>query len=504
MNVSGSQRWLAIRFPDLSLTALKLHHPTEKPVIVIEKKRIIFANALAEEAGAQVNMDITTAQLLSGCEVVERDETKEQYVLTVLSEQLYHFSPYIECYHSEKLVQSALLLEVSSCLTLFGGLKALSDIVFGCLAKKPYGFEYGLAHSAKAAWYLSFDYHDVTGNETRSMFVDRLNRLPVTLLFDYPEAMETLCKTGFKTWGDLARQIEGKSISSFRKRLGEAFTDVLCEIYGIDQHIQQASLFAKPRNIYKPEEWFEEEIQFEYPVTVVEQLKPALESLLHELSSYLRRRQQQCQYIEWCISDIYKNKEFVKVNSDSPQNQWQLLYDLSLIQFDNRELPFEVDTIKLACCHAMPLQARSQVLDFDRNRRRKTVHDFATTIAKLKARLGDSAVYKLGYRDSRVPEITNAIVALADRCHQELPDIHLKALRPTWLLTRPELIELKRNQLHWHGYLSVLVGPERVIGEWWEKPVARDYFLAKRQDSLPIWIYFDLYEKRWYVHGVFA
>jgi protein ImuB len=500
----SSRLWLAIRFSDLPLTALKLDDSVEKPIVVIEKKRVIFANALAEEAGAKVGMDITTAQLLSGCEVVERDEAKEQSALSELSEQFYHFSPYIDRYRSDELAQSGLLLEISSCLKLFGGLNALSEIVFTHLAQTLYGFEYGLAHSAKAAWYLSFDHHEIVGNETKSLFIERLNTLSIDLLFDYPKAVDALSKTGFKTFGDLAKQIEGKSISSFKKRLGAAFTDVLCEIYDIDQNFQQSSLFEKPRDIYRPVEWFEEEIQFDYPVTNVEQLKPAFESLLQELSSYLRKRQQQCQYIEWCISDIYRKKEFVKVNSDEPQSYWQLLYDLSLIQFDNKELPFEVDTVKLTCHHVMPLQTKSQVLDFDQSRRRKSVNDFAVTIAKIKARLGDSAVYKLGYRDSRVPEITNAMVALADRCNQELPDIHLKALRPTWLLTQPELIDVKGNRLYWHGYLTTLVGPERVIGEWWEKPVARDYFLAKRHDSLPVWIFFDLYDKQWYIHGVFA
>lgn len=504
MSVSSSRLWLAIRFSDLPLTALKLDDPVEKPIVVIQKKRVIFANELAEEAGAQVEMDITTAQLLSGCEVVERDEAKEQSALSELSEQFYHFSPYIDRYRSNEIAQSGLLLEISSCLKLFGGLRAISEMVFTHLAQTPYGFEYGLAHSAKAAWYLSFDCHEIAGNETKSVFIERLNKLSIDLLFDYPKAVEALSKTGFKTFGDLAKQIEGKSISSFKKRLGAAFTDVLCEIYDIDQNFQQSSLFEKPRDIYRPVEWFEEEIQFDYPVTNVEQLKPAFESLLQELSSYLRKRQQQCQYIEWCISDIYRKKEFVKVNSDEPQSQWQLLYDLSLIQFDNKELPFEVDTVKLICHHVMPLQTKSQVLDFDQNRRRTSVHDFTITIAKLKARLGDSAVYKLGYRDSRVPEITNAMVALADRCNQELPEVHLKALRPTWLLTQPEMIEVKGNKLHWHGYLSTLVGPERVIGDWWEKPVARDYFLAKRHDNLPVWIYFDLYDKQWYIHGVFA
>lgn len=504
MSASSSRLWLAIRFSDLSLSALKLDGSAEKPIVVIQKKRVIFANALADAAGAQRDMDITTAQLLSGCEVVERDEEKEQAVLHELSGQFYHFSPYIDRYCSDGLVQSGLLLEISSCLKLFGGLKSFSERVFTHLAQTPYSFEYGLAHSAKAAWYLSFDSYAIAGDETKPLFIQRLNKLPIDLLLDYPKAVEALAKMGFKTFGDIARQIEGQSISSFKKRLGTTFTDILCDIYNIDQNFQQSSLFEKPRDIYRPVEWFEEEIQFDYPVTIVEQLKSAIEDLLQQLSYYLRKRQQQCQYIEWCISDIYKNKEFIKVNSDEPQSHWQLLYDLTLIQLDNKELPFEVDTIKLVCHHVMPLQHKSQVLDFDQNPRRKTVRDYAITIAKLKARLGDSAVYKLGYRDSRVPEVTNAMVALADKCNQELPEIHFKALRPTWLLTKPELIEVKNNQLHWHGYLSVLVGPERVIGDWWEKPVARDYFLARRHDNLPVWIYFDLYSKQWYVHGVFA
>ncbi len=505
MSAPNSRLWLAIRFSDLPLTALKLDDSAKKPMVVIQKKRVVFANPLAEEAGAQVGMDITTAQLLSGCEVVERNETKEQQSLYEVSEQFYHFSPYIDRYRSEELAQSGLLLEVSSCLTLFSGIEALSEKVFASLAKTPYGFEYGLAHSAKAAWYLSFASYNIRGDETKALFIDRLNKLPIGLLFDYPKAIDALSKTGFKTFGDLAKQIEGKSISSFKKRLGMAFTDALCEIYDIDQNFQQSSLFEKPREIYKPAEWFEEEIQLGYPVTIVEQLEPAIESLLQQLTSYLRKRQQQCQYIEWVISDIYRKKETIKVNSDEPQSQWELLYDLSLIQFNNRELPFEVDTIKLICHHVMPLQHKSNVLDFEQTRRRKTsVQDFTVTIAKLKARLGESAVYKLSYCDSRIPELSNVMIALAEKCNQELPEIHQQGLRPTWLLKEPALIELRNDRLYWHGYLSTIVGPERIIGDWWRKPVARDYFLAKRHDNQPLWIYFDLYDKQWYVHGVFA
>lgn len=505
MNEKHSRLWLAIRLSDLPLYALKLEDPLTKPIVVIERKKVVYANAVAEEAGAGIGMDGTTAQLLTDSMAVERDEAKERGVLDKLSAQLYQFTPYIERHISSGLAESALLLEISSCLKLFSGVKIMAQQIEIFLQKEGFNFSFGLAHSKSAAWFLSFENYEITGEEYREIFIERLNKLPIGLLFDYPKILDSLSKTGFRKFSDLSGQIQQKSFSSFRKRYGNDFTELLCELFGINENQLQSSLFEKPRETYKPEEWFEEEIQFEYPVTLVDQLKPAIEMLLQKLGDYLRKRQNECQYIEWTISDIYHNKEQVNVNSDVPQSAWQLLYDLTLIQFEVKELPFEVDTIKLACRQTLVLRRQSNVLDFDQTRRRRTsVQDFATTIAKLKARLGDDAVYKLSYQDSRVPEITNAIISLAEKSNQILPEVYKKSLYPAWLFSEPELMEERNQRLYWHGYVSPLVGPERVIGDWWNKPVARDYYLAQRHDHLRLWIYFNLYDKRWYVHGVFA
>lgn len=505
MNDYPSRLWLAIRCTDLPLAALTIDDALTTPIVVAEKKVVVFANALAIEAGACEGMDCTTTQLLTGCRVVDRDVGKEQQVLTNLSEKLYQFTPHITRFCSSESADSGLLLEISSCLNLFGGLKNIAATITDFLLKNGYAFKVGLAQSEKASWYLSFAGFDITGEETEALFLERLNPLPVELLFDYPKAMEALLKTGFRCFGDIARQIHGNSLSSFKKRFGNDFVEALCDIFSIDQNFHQASLFQKPRDSFKPEEWFEEEIQFEHPVTLVDHLKPAIETLLQQLSDYLRKRQQECQHIEWTIMDIYRHKEFFTVSSDTPQSHWTLLYDLTLIHLENKELPFEVDVIKLICRHSLSLQNRSQVLDFEQARRRKgSISDFAVTIAKLKARLGDDAVYKLSYRDSCVPELTNLAIALAEKSNQTLPDIFKKSLRPTWLMTPPEKMEERRNRLFWRGYVFLLVGPERVIGNWWDKPVARDYYLARRHDNLHLWVYFDLYEKSWYLHGVFS
>ncbi|MBK8187460.1 MAG: hypothetical protein IPK77_09615 [Cellvibrio sp.] len=133
MNAKWTRLWLSIRFVDLPLTAFDSSESKieidQQPTVVIEKKRVIFANTHAVEAGVQWGMDITTTQLLTPCKVVERNIEQEEKVLHHLSEELYQFSPYISLYRSTKTPASGLQLEISSCLNLFGGLKSFCDRV---------------------------------------------------------------------------------------------------------------------------------------------------------------------------------------------------------------------------------------------------------------------------------------------------------------------------------------------------------------------------------------
>jgi protein ImuB len=505
MKTSQPRLWLALRFIDLPLTAIRQDHDPRQPLAITEKKRIVFANETALDKGVVIGMDITTAEVLSGCAVLERSRTSESAALEKLSEKLYQFTPYITQQISKQRAQSGLLLELSSCLKLFSGIRLICDQITKCVSGTPFSFSTGLSYSASAAWYMSFAQYPVIGDETYSVFVERLNALSIELLFDFPKALESLTKMGFSTFGDIARQIEKQSISTFRKRLGHEFSELLNDLYAIDASFQQPNLFEKPREVFSPAEWFENEIEFGWPVSIVDHLKLEIENLLQQLCDYMRMRQQQCQYIEWTISDIGKRKEVIRVNADDPQTHWKLLYDLSLIQFESRELPFEVDTLKLTCRHFMPAQVSSQMLNFDQNRvRKKSPADFTITIAKLKARLGEASIHKLSYLDNSVPEFTNILITLAEKCNQQLSDVHANSLRPTWLLSPPISIQERSNRLFWNGYLSLVVGPERIISNWWEESIARDYYLAKRHDHVPVWIFFDLYEKKWFVHGVFA
>lgn len=495
--------WFSFRLIDAPFTALGMN--PSPSTVVIERQRVIWVSADAEAAGAEVGMDITTAQMLSACDFVVRNRELEEVFLQHQAEILYAITPHINLVSSKEIAHSGLALEVSTCLQLFGGAKAIQERAMAILGSNQQGIEFGMAHTADAAWLMTYANAQYTFLESKNDFICLLNQLPVEVLYEHPKQVETLEKTGFFTLGDIAYQIEQQTISGIKRRFGHAFTDYLCSVYGIDLDFQQGSLFSTPVETFKPKEHFSTFVQFDYPTSSTALMEWPVETLLQKLSDYLRKNQLETQCIEWTLSDIYKAKEYVTVFADIPQRHWELFYDLTMIQLEHRQFSFEVDILTLTCEHAEPLQGRSQVLNFDVSRKSKNLNqDFSVTAAKLKARLGDEAVYKLSYKHAIAPENSQEKIALAASSNQLLPVELEDVPRPTWLMPEPIPIDERKRGLYWRGYLNLGAGPERIHGNWLGKPIARDYFVATRHDHLHLWVFKDLQTKAWFVHGIFG
>ncbi len=498
-----SRLWFAIRLPNLPAQALDLDSNDERALIITEKRAVVWGSPAAIAAGVILGMDATTAQLLAGSGSYERNIEAEDHLLHSISADMYSFTPYIDVYRSPYLAQAGVLLEVSQCLNLFGGAKALANKLIAFFEGKNRVAALGFAHTLMGAWLLSFAHYRLQGGEDKPLFVRRLKQLPIQLLHDFPKQVDALERTGFILLNDIVKQVEAESISSIKKRFGQGFSKLLCDVFEFDLDLQQNSLFEQPLSAYQPEVFFSETLQFEYPIHQVEQLQEPLEHLLNTLANFLRERQLQTQHIEWALADIYSNKEALHVYSDQSQSNFQLLYDLTLIQLENRETRFEVDTLILHCRHMQGLQATTERLDFD-GQSTRAGQDFAITAAKIKARLGSASVYKLSYKDSYIAEQSNQYISIDQPCQQQLPICHRVSLRPTWLLESPIKIDQRQQGLYWRGYLTLLVGPERLQGNWWDVPCARDYFLAQRSDCVRLWVFWDLHKQYWYVQGIFG
>lgn len=493
--------WLALRLVDLPLMSFPTH-PAEQPVCILEKRRVVCANRAARAAGVHTGMDATTAQLLSNCVTYQRDIVQEQSYLDQLAEHLYVFTPYIQIFRSQTVPDSGLLLELSRCLKLFNGLTNLCDKIFSTLADIP--IAHGLAHTEEGAWLLSYENHVITGDEDRSVFIERLNRTPIERLYDWPNAVEALKRTGFHYFADISRQIETQSISGIKKRFGQDFADFITRVFAIEQSFQQTALFHKPIQAYQQKEFFFDTLQFDYPITQVDQLHIPLERMLQTLSEFLRKRKLACQKIEWQLFDIHQNSHCIRTYCATPQNTWKLFYDLTLIQLENRQLPFAVDAIELTCHHLQKWQEQNQQLNFSGNRSKNTGnHALALLEGKLKARLGENAIFKISYKDSHIPEQAYEKLPAFAHTNQQLPLVHQHAIRPTWLFETPFPAK-SQESLFWRGTLELLAGPERIEGQWWAQTKARDYYVAQRDDGLRVWVYRELSTDDWFVHGVFA
>jgi protein ImuB len=488
--------WLAVRFPTLPITALT--ELQETPQAVADKHHVVAANRAALAAGVHPGMDVTTARLLGNTTLIRRDEQLEEAALSSLELHLYQITPHIQRQLVQTPLALGLILEISTCLGLFGGTEKLVAEAADILRNTHHQFVMALGHTAAAAWLLTKTSSPSLLEPSREEITRQLKELPVDVL-DLAEHRDQLQKMGFATLGDIAAQINATRVDSLRKRLGHEFSVYLSDLFDIAQR----SLFEKPVPLIKPNEEFNEGIQFDFPVTAVQHLQLSMECLLQKAEERWRRRQLECQSIEWRLKAIDDRSEIVVVEADKPQMNWQLFYDLTVIHFEHRELPFEVDALQLHCRRETPVENRDLSLNFP-GKKNTSAMDFERTAAKLRARVGDTKVYKLSYEDAFLPERSQARLPLSKPARQTLPPVHSVASRPSWLFTTPETVDMRGNRLYWRGYLELLSGPERIAGNWWEGTQARDYYIAKRHDSLSLWIYRDLVSKRWFVHGVFA
>ena len=496
--------WLAIRLPLFPLNALGFTGSESEPLAIIEKNIVTCVNDEAWVQGARIGMDVTTARLMSGCDIKTRDALQEEDLLTELSAQMYEFTSYIETFTPKCIAQAGLLLEVASSLRLFKGVESLVNLIQQQLEQMQFPFELGIAHTAKGAWLLTHHEQLVMSVDAVEEFIEQLKTLPIQLLYEFPKDVEALEKTGFVTLGDIAQQIHAQSISGIKKRFSANFTEEISNIFGIEHDFHQPTLFEKPAVVFQPEEHFSDVFELEYPTSNAAFLRWPVEVLLKKLADYLCKRQLETQRIEWVLSDIHRNNDTFSVYCDVAQSHWELFFKLTLIQIDARELPFEVDTMTLSCPNTLRLQRKNQTLVFDENQGKYNQTDLTITLAKLGALLGETSITKLSYRDSLLPEECNAEISLNQTSNQTIPKIYRALAKPFWLLNDPAPVEVKAHGLFWQGHLTLHPSPRRVRSRWRDNPVSRDYYIAQHQNESHLLVFRDNQTKQWFVQGIFA
>mgnify|MGYP001047716766 CR=1 FL=1 len=485
--------WVAIRFPWLPLEVFETRQNTEAVMAVEQNKRIWMASKGAVSLGIKPGMKSALVSALvadeKGCDLHRRDPEKETEMLKRLASWAYSRTPYIQRYQEDTLV-----LEVSRCLRLFGGVESLISELCDSLDHMPYSYEMGMAHTAKGAWLLSFQKHELRDQDSQALFVSRLRQSPLDLLCEQGQAVTSLQKMGLKTLGEVL----DLPSTALGKRFGKDFQSYLQELVGG---------IEKPPLVYQANEPFCRQVPFAWPVARTDLLELPAKQLLQQLVDYLVRQQLQCQKISWNFYSSQGDKHSIEIGCERVHRHWELLFDLTRIRLEQLELNFEVELLELECRETSPVNLGSDSLFAWESARIQG--NVESLVARLQTRMGRNQLYQVQVRAEHLPELAQTL-ELPFETQEVKEEAIPRGTRPCWLLPKPQLLKRRGNLLYWNDQqinksLKIIDGPERIEGYWWQQPEARDYFVARRDDSVHCWVYRELNDQqKWYAQGVFA
>ena len=462
--------WLAVELPRLALAALGCDEAAAVAVVETRGGRslILCASALASEAGVVVGMPMNAAlAICPSLRVEPRQPLREQLLLARLAALVEPFSAEVS------LDGAQLLLEVGGSLKLFGGLRPLLDEVKAVLAAEGIAFSLAVAPTALAATLLAR--HGGGEITTVAALRPALGKLPVTALPLDAKVLKRLTKIGVTSLADLWRLPR----DGLARRFGPALLVLLDRALGER---------ADPRARVEAPLRFERDIDLYMESESQGELLAAAELLLDALTDFLQRHDAGVNRFRLKLFHLQRSASEVVVGARQLSRERSHLLTLLEARLSRFTLPAPVISLALEADEILPYVVTGPALFAEEG---ATEGDWSRLLDELRSRLGDDAVRQLALADDHRPEKGWCYGAGAPTGAGVAPP------RPLWLLPRPRPL----GSRHWR----LLRGPERIEAGWWEgRDVRRDYYVGRAADGRRLWLFRDLDEGRWYLHGLFG
>ena len=473
--------WLALHLPHLPLEA---NAPLPSPSAVVEHGRVLLGDAAARRAGVEAGIGVAAARALApGVTVLARRQEQEDASLCSLACWAGRLTPRVS------LAAGTLLLEIGSCLRLFGGLETLCAAAAEGVAMQGFSARLGVAPTPLGAEWLARQC-----TEARCVDVGRLHAtldaLPVSVLPG--KAAMALERFGARTLGETRRL----PTAGLGQRIGAESLLLLARAYG-EQPDPRAD-FVFPAQFSLP-------LQLPAAVDDAAALLFAARRLTAALSGWLAARQAGVR--EAVLRLLHRRDEtrvalqFAGVTADVARFERVLRERL-----DRLALAAPVEALCLEAMQLSALAGRNRSLFDEVAGGPAGREDIGVLFERLNARLGDGRVYRVAPHADHRPECATRRIGLFEKA----PPCAPPALpRPLWLLDRHEPLQEVDGRPCRRGPLQLLAGPERIESGWWdagekEGDMRRDYFVALSQDATWLWIYRECAAGGWFLHGYFS
>ncbi len=458
--------WLACHFP---LLALEVPPPAPGVACVVADNTVQLACPLARAAGIQPGMRLASARaLVDPLQVRHVVEADRAQALADLAPRLARITSYITL----DPAGGAVVGEVDGSRRLFGGLAGVRRVVTAAFAGARVTWHPAVAPTPAAAALLATHRPGTVVRATTDL-AHVLGPLPAGVLRLGDRAELLLRRIGVRTVAEalalpragLARRLGLPAITALEQLLGER---------------------PDPRPHWTAPERFQRAASWDYPLQTLEALTFPLQRLVGDLAVHLAYRGERATAWTLTLSGEDLPPHAVAVAAAAGAGDLRQLLTLTLDRLGSQPWPGPVTDVALTldATRAAPGTATMFGATGDEHA--------AALLDRLRARLGDAAVYSLVNAADHRPEHAQRRITTALGPTPPPGTRH----RPTWLLPSPQ---------PWRGRPGdLLAGPERVESGWWDADARRDYYIARGGAGETLWVYQDLRTAAWFVHGWFG
>lgn len=475
--------WLCITLPQLPLEALQCEQ-SERPTVVTvlegSVRSVVCCNPAAERVGLKPSMNFTTVlAILPEVIAMERRLSAEQAALERLAAWAYQFSGTVilgEIFTDlQRARTTSLWLEIGASLRLFGGFRKLIEHFEAELRKLFYSYQLGIAPTLEGSALLARTGVRIAITNVKALRA-RIDTIPVNWLNLNPEIPRQLHTLGVRTVGLL--------VSLPRDGVAKRFGPEVCNY--LDRLVGDA---PDPRPTYRLPLEYSAHFEFDAELRSTEAMLFPLRRMLREFAGFLRARDTGVQRFNLRFVHRDAVATTLVIGLSMPDRSSERFLALVREKLENVNFPSVTVALSLSADEfSMPTALHADLL----SGAIQQSEEFTHTIDRIAARLGEDRVHGVKVVADHRPEASWASAA-ADEARQRLdfPE------RPLWLLSQPQPLQ--------SGGMTALTGAERIESGWWDgHDVQRDYFIARTQQGAALWVFKNLKDGSWHLHGFWA
>lgn len=477
----SSTLWLCLHLPNLAVQAVCQNHC--QPTVVTESSShqvfIYSANEAALQQGIAPGHTLSSAlALVSHLENYEREIKQEQRVLNRLASYAYReLSSLVSLDY-----KNSVLIEVGRSRQLWQRLDDIRERVNLWLDANNLTAELAWAPTPRAAYWLacsSLNHPVLCQAQIAGAIKDiRLKTVITNNRFKH---------SGLVTVGDIQRMPRAGLV---RRGGGDL-------LKALDQALGKTPCLL---HYWFPLPYFLEQQELVLPSANERILRPIIEALFASLARFLQQRQ--------CVT---RRLQLRFMHHDDPATVMTLGFTHNVanvsdmlrifdVQSPRCQFIAEVTVVELCCrqLHAVSAEHKDLFVETSSGEGWEQLEEL------FEARFGDDYFKPLYHQADHRPEHAAKKGLCQVSKNGDGREDH-SSNRPVWLLSRAQQLTTIQGQPYWQGSLQLDNSVERIEQGWWQgDDVRRDYYIATTDAGAKVWVYKDLRQQQWFLHGLFG